>query len=112
MNSTVPLRPSTMRTIVASSSRIGMKSISGGRTRRGVEDRLEHHGVADVAPLDPFDLGRRMEEPAPVLVATEQRREAGTPVEPGYAQPVDRTVARHQRDRFGVADDGVVLDER
>ena len=50
------------------------------------------------------------QHPTAVFLRAEQGREAGTRVETGQTQPVDRSVVAHQGDGLGVADQAVVLD--
>ena len=91
--------------------RVDRKEIDhGDRPRVGLEHRLQHQPVIAIVARDATRglVGR--DEPAPVLVAPEQRRETGRTVEPRPAQPVDRTVPADQRATPAVADQRVILD--
>src|SRR5690606_24251877 len=74
-------------------------------------------GLQDQRPLAiaAGDAGGRVDGgdlPAPVLRPAEQGGEAGAGVEARPAEPVDGSVARDERRRLAVADQGVVLDAR
>ena len=73
--------------------------------------RLEHERVLEVAARRRA-AGRGCEQPAAVVLVAEQRGEAGTGVEAGEAEPVDRAAAVDERRRLEVADQRVVLDPR
>ena len=57
--------------------------------RRGVERRQQHHAAGDVLAFHP-EVGVRADRPVPRLVVEDGGEDRGT-VEPGQAQPVDRT---------------------
>src|SRR6185436_10052758 len=76
----------------------------------GFEVRLENERVRPVAARELRDLSLRSDAEAAVLLAAEQRREAGVGVEARPAQPVDRAVAADQRGALAVADQRIVLD--
>ena len=80
----------------------------GARVHR--ELGLEHQRVRPVTALHPAVAAGRRDPPVPVPVLPQQPGEAGLGVEPGQAEPVDRSVPAHQRRRVQVADQRVVLD--
>src|SRR5690606_34569117 len=77
-----------------------------GSRKLGLKDQC----IREVAPLDLCRRIHRRYAPSPVLGIAEQRGEAGSAVEPGPAEPIDRAVAGYQRRRFAVADQGIILD--
>ena len=72
--------------------------------------------LQDVRPVEVASLARvlcdRGEVEAPAALPIEQRREDGGPVEGRQRQPLDRAVARYERERSSVADRGVLADRR
>jgi hypothetical protein len=65
-----------------------------------------------VRPLDRPRRARRPALPSSILRIAEEGSEARTRVEARDAQPIDRTVLRHERDTLTVGDQGVVFDSR
>src|SRR6185436_8871245 len=70
--------------------------------------RLQDQAVTAIASGDPGLVAGR-DDPAPLLVITDERREAGVRIEPRPAQPIDRAVTPHERRRFAVADQRIVF---
>src|SRR5438132_694834 len=73
--------------------------------------RLQHERVRAVATPRPEAPGRR-QEPPPARLVTEEGREARSGVEPRETEPIDRSVATHQRRGVRVADHRVVLERK
>ena len=80
--------------------------------RRRLELRLQHQRLVPVTAADRHDRPTRRDLPATVVLVAEDRGEAGSGVEPGQAEPVDRAVPADQRRGVLVTDDGVVLDRQ
>lgn len=78
----------------------------GRRSPPGHQDER----VAVVAADGPGRVVGRSQPPHPVVRIAEQRGEHRRGVEPGQAEPADVTIARHQRRRAAVAQQGEVLD--
>jgi hypothetical protein len=70
----------------------------------GLEIGLEHERSRTVAARDSPNPAGRSEEPAPVALVPEQRREARTRVEAREAKPIDGTVASDESRRMRVPD--------
>ncbi len=75
-----------------------------------VELGLEDQGSGPVLPPGGRDLAPGSDPPPSVALVTEQGRQTCAGVEPGEAEPVDRTVPGHEGCRLGVTDQRVVLD--
>ena len=69
---------------------------------RGVEVGLEHEGLAPVAATNPVVSAGRSDLPEPVLLIPQQGGEAGSRIETGETEPVDRPVRTDQRRGLGV----------
>ena len=77
----------------------------------GQERRLEDVRVARVSPLDAV-LDLRLELEGPAAVGVEEPGEDRRRIEARQREPVDRAVARHERESPAVSDRGVILDRR
>jgi hypothetical protein len=75
-----------------------------------IEGRLQDESIVEVTARYAGWLGARRDQPAPIIGASEQRREARATVKPRPAQPVDRAVSANKSGRSTIADDRVVLD--
>ena len=75
-----------------------------------LEIGFENDGSRAIAPPSLLDMRRRMDQPTPVLVAAEQRRETGRRVEARHAEPVDRSVAGYQPRAPQIANECIILD--
>ena len=75
-----------------------------------LEVRLQDQGPRPVATLYASHGDAGMDRPAPVLVAAEERRHARVGVEAWDAQPVHRSVARHERGAMLIAEKTVAFD--
>lgn len=81
------------------------------KTRSRLKARLKDIRVAEVTAFYPRCL-RGRDTPGAAHPRIQKAREQGRAVKPRPAQPVQRTVARNQRDGSPVSDRGVVLDLR
>ena len=77
----------------------------------GLELGLEDQAARPVAAGPETPLPARREQPAPVLLVAQERRQAGGRIEAGQAEPVDRAVAPDQRRRPHVTDQRIVLEQ-
>src|SRR5205085_8445125 len=75
-----------------------------------LEVSLEDERPGPIAARARADFAGRCNEPPPVDLVPEERREARGRVEPRQAQPVDGTVAANERGRLHIADQPVILD--
>lgn len=71
--------------------------------------RLQDERAGPIATVHLENGCLRPDGPVSVVLRAEQRRETGSGVEAGQAQPVDGTVRAHERGGVAVADHGVVL---
>src|SRR5262249_7543722 len=71
---------------------------------------FENQRLASIAAASCFNFFGRKETPMPIFTFAKQRRKACWRIEPRKAQPIDATVATHQRTRLRVAEKPVVLD--
>ena len=85
-----------------------MRSVRTTMPAPVIEPGLEHVGVFDVAPFGLEGRNRR-DAPVPGAGIEDAPEERGT-VEPGPAEPVDRSVPPDQSDGPAIANGGVVLD--
>jgi hypothetical protein len=75
----------------------------------GLELDLEHERLAAIAAACGPYAAFRGEQPATVTLVAEQRRETGSGIEAGQAEPVDRAICADQGRGLRVADEGVIL---
>ena len=90
---------------------IGRHEVDHGHAARcRLEHRFQDQGLFLVGSGDGNDIFLGGNQPPAIVLRPQQGRESGPRVDPGGAPPVDRAVAVDQRNRSGVADDGVILD--
>ena len=82
----------------------------GHRAVGGLEVRLEDQRPTTIVPRYPGIGIARRDLPPPVFRSTEDCGEACARVEAWPAEPIDRSIPRHERRRLAVADERVVLD--
>ena len=80
------------------------------RPAGGVPLLLEHQCALHVATTRGRSARLGGEQPPAIGRSAEQGGKASGRVEPGHAQPVDRTIPPDERGGMGVADQGVILD--
>ena len=78
---------------------------------RCVPRGLEHVGAGDVTPLV-GNIGAGRTEPEEAGGAVEQRAEHARRVRPRQAEPLDRSVGRHERAHLAVGEERVIRDVR
>ena len=78
----------------------------------GLEVGLEHERAGSVPTRGRRHLARRCDRPRSVLIGAQQAGEAGRGVEPGEAEPIDRSVPADDGRRLRVTDHGVVLERQ
>src|ERR1700704_430201 len=100
-------RPNNARMPAAQRHEIDQQDGACGRRKA----RLQDQAVATMASRN-VGLVARRDLPAPVLLATHERRETGVAIEAGAAQPIDRTITPHQSCCFAIADQRIVFDAR
>src|SRR5262245_35928207 len=71
---------------------------------------FENQRLSQVTAARGFNFLFRKKAPVPIFLLAKQRRKACRRIEPRKAQPIDATVATHQRARLRVAEKPVVLD--
>src|SRR5215217_3934589 len=79
------------------------------RALGGFEVGLKHQRSGPGAPRVGPNLTGRRDEPAPVPIIPEQRREARGGIEAGEAEPVDRAVSPYKSGGLQIADQAIVL---